>query len=217
MTRQDLERQRQAKHRLTAIRHAREVSGNVSATCRYYGINQPLLQVAAPPRGRGLGRVSGPFQRPAPHAHRQHTGGGGVEVLRLRRQSHFGPEKIAMHLQRYRAARGSAVRRAPYKPRRTREAPPVPPLAESVISVVELLQVRSHRIPHAEYVTRFRTTPFLGDRPSHQARLRSPIRWDWLQTRLRSRHPEEATGTPRTHQSPFCSRPHSAISDPVEI
>jgi transposase-like protein len=40
MTRQDLERQRQAKHRLAGIHHAQEVSGNVSATCRYYGISR---------------------------------------------------------------------------------------------------------------------------------------------------------------------------------
>jgi transposase-like protein len=40
MSRQDLERQRRAKHRLAVIRHAQETGGNVSATCRYYGISR---------------------------------------------------------------------------------------------------------------------------------------------------------------------------------
>ena len=34
------ELQRQAKHRLAVIRHAREVTGNVAQTCRYYGISR---------------------------------------------------------------------------------------------------------------------------------------------------------------------------------
>jgi hypothetical protein len=36
----ELEPQRQAKHRLAAIRHAQEVTGNVAQTCRYLQ-NQP--------------------------------------------------------------------------------------------------------------------------------------------------------------------------------
>lgn len=31
---------RQAKHRLTILRHRDEVTGNDSATCRYYGIGR---------------------------------------------------------------------------------------------------------------------------------------------------------------------------------
>jgi transposase-like protein len=31
---------RQAKHQLALIRHVEEVSGNVAATCRYYGISR---------------------------------------------------------------------------------------------------------------------------------------------------------------------------------
>ena len=38
MSKQEL--QRQAKHRLAVIRHAREVTGNVAQTCRYYGISR---------------------------------------------------------------------------------------------------------------------------------------------------------------------------------
>ncbi len=32
--------ERGAKHRLAVIRHVEEVSGNVAATCRYYGISR---------------------------------------------------------------------------------------------------------------------------------------------------------------------------------
>jgi transposase-like protein len=34
------ELERQAKHRLEVIRHAREVTGNVALTCRNYGISR---------------------------------------------------------------------------------------------------------------------------------------------------------------------------------
>ena len=34
------ERDRHARHRLAIIRHAQEVTGNVSKTCRYYGITR---------------------------------------------------------------------------------------------------------------------------------------------------------------------------------
>lgn len=38
MTERELERQ--ARHRLAVLRHVEEVSGNVAATCRYYGISR---------------------------------------------------------------------------------------------------------------------------------------------------------------------------------
>jgi transposase-like protein len=38
MTERELDRQ--ARHRLAVLRHVEEVSGNVSATCRYYGISR---------------------------------------------------------------------------------------------------------------------------------------------------------------------------------
>jgi len=31
---------RQQRHRLAVLRHAEEVTGNVAATCRYYGISR---------------------------------------------------------------------------------------------------------------------------------------------------------------------------------
>lgn len=40
-------------HRLAVLQHASEVTGNVSRTCRYYGISRNVLQVAPSLRGAG--------------------------------------------------------------------------------------------------------------------------------------------------------------------
>ena len=37
------EQQRKVRHRLAVLRHAEEVTGNISATCRYYGISRPTF------------------------------------------------------------------------------------------------------------------------------------------------------------------------------
>ena len=37
------EQQRKISHRLAVLRHADEVTGNVAATCRYYGISRPTF------------------------------------------------------------------------------------------------------------------------------------------------------------------------------
>ena len=50
------ELQRQAKHRLAILRHAEEVTGNVAATCRYYGISRTRSTVATPLRRARPGR-----------------------------------------------------------------------------------------------------------------------------------------------------------------
>jgi transposase-like protein len=39
----DREQQRKIRHRLAVLRHAAEVTGNVAATCRYYGISRPTF------------------------------------------------------------------------------------------------------------------------------------------------------------------------------
>ena len=59
----DRELERRANRRLAVLRHVEEVSGNVAATCRYYGIS-PL----APARQRNRPR---PHQTPHPPAQRQ--------------------------------------------------------------------------------------------------------------------------------------------------
>jgi hypothetical protein len=52
MTERELERQ--ARHRLAVLRHVEEVSGNVAATCRYYGISRNCW----PSASRGCGGFS---------------------------------------------------------------------------------------------------------------------------------------------------------------
>jgi len=42
MTERELERR--ARRKLAVLRHVEEVSGNVAATCRYYGISRTLRQ-----------------------------------------------------------------------------------------------------------------------------------------------------------------------------
>ncbi len=37
------EQQRRIRHRLSVLRHVEEVSGNVAATCRFYGISRPTF------------------------------------------------------------------------------------------------------------------------------------------------------------------------------
>jgi transposase-like protein len=37
---QERDQQRRIRHRLAVLRHAEEVTGNVAATCRYYGISR---------------------------------------------------------------------------------------------------------------------------------------------------------------------------------
>ena len=39
----EIEQQRKIRHRLAVLRHAQEVTGSVSKTCRYYGISRPTF------------------------------------------------------------------------------------------------------------------------------------------------------------------------------
>jgi transcriptional regulator of acetoin/glycerol metabolism len=39
----EIEQQRKIRHRLAILRHAREVTGSVSKSCRYYGISRPTF------------------------------------------------------------------------------------------------------------------------------------------------------------------------------
>ena len=92
---------RQIKHRLAVLRHAEEVSGNVAATCRYYGISRTLFYKW---RRRydefgpaGLADLS---RRPktSPRATDPEVVG---RIIYLRQHYHFGPAKITMYLKRY--------------------------------------------------------------------------------------------------------------------
>ena len=76
MTERELERR--AQRRLAVLRHVEEVSGNVAATCRYYGISrQCYLRLVAPLRSRRTRRVEGPLEPATPLA-ADDPGGGGL-------------------------------------------------------------------------------------------------------------------------------------------
>jgi transposase InsO family protein len=92
---------RTVAHRLAVLRHAEEVTHNVSLTCRYYGITRTAFyrwkrrhaQLGEP----GLrDRSSRP--RRSPRATSADVVG---KIVYLRQHYHFGPLKIAMYLRRY--------------------------------------------------------------------------------------------------------------------
>ena len=95
------EQQRKVRHRLAVLRHAEEVSGNVAATCRYYGISRPTFY-----KWRNRYEQSGPDglrdRSSRPHHSPAATKGEVVErIVHLRQNYHFGPARIAMYLKRY--------------------------------------------------------------------------------------------------------------------
>ncbi len=92
---------RGAAHRLAIIRHAQEVTGNVSMTCRYFGITrQAFYKWLRRYEEQGLEGLRDRSRRPhvIPHATKPEVIG---KIVYLRRNYHFGPHKIAMYLGRY--------------------------------------------------------------------------------------------------------------------
>jgi transposase InsO family protein len=89
------------RHRLAVLRHAEEVSRNVSATCRYYGISRPTFYTWA--KRLALEGPDGLKERSrAPLTHPQATSVEVVgKIIHLRQNYHFGPAKISMYLKRY--------------------------------------------------------------------------------------------------------------------
>ncbi len=97
----EIEQQRKIRHRLAVLRHDQEVTGNVATTCRYYGISRPTFSKWVhryEQHGeQGLGDGS-----PRPHHIRHATEAEVVaKIVYLRQNYHVGPQKIAMHLERY--------------------------------------------------------------------------------------------------------------------
>jgi transposase len=92
---------RRARHRLAVLCHAEELSGNIAATCRYYGSSRQCFYTWRR-RYEAEGLEGLKDRSSAPH-HTPHATTGDVveEILWLRRQYHFGPANIAMYLQRY--------------------------------------------------------------------------------------------------------------------
>ena len=99
MSEQQLDRQ--VKRRLAVLRHAEEVTGNVALTCRYFGISRPTfykwLQRYETDGEDGLRDRS---RRPKVSPNATHVDVVG-KIIYLRKNYHFGPEKIAMYLARY--------------------------------------------------------------------------------------------------------------------
>ena len=92
---------RRANRRLAVLQHADEVSGNVAATCRYYGISRNVFyRWKRRYEDEGLeglkDRSSAPLYCPTV------THPDVVEkIIHLRQHYHFGPMKIRMYLMRY--------------------------------------------------------------------------------------------------------------------
>jgi transposase InsO family protein len=95
------EQQRKVRHRLAMLRHAEEVSGNVAATCRYYGISRQAFYKWQR-RYDELGEAGLRDNSSRPHHSPKATDPEIIQkVIYLRRSYHFGPNKISMYLQRY--------------------------------------------------------------------------------------------------------------------
>jgi transposase InsO family protein len=97
----DRELDKRAAHRLAVIRHAQEVTRNVSKTCRYYGITrQAYYKWLRRYEAGGLTALRDGSSRPhtSPNATQAEVVG---KIVYLRQTYHFGPHKIAMYLERY--------------------------------------------------------------------------------------------------------------------
>jgi Helix-turn-helix domain len=97
----EIEQQRKIRHRMAVLRHAQELTGSVSKTCRYYGISRPTfykwLHRYEEHGEQGL-RDGSSRPHHVPHATKAEVVG---KIVYLRQSYHFGPDKIAMYLARY--------------------------------------------------------------------------------------------------------------------
>ena len=97
----DREQQRKVRHRLAMLRHAEEVTVNVAATCRYYGISRQSFYKWQR-RYEELGEAGLRDGSSAPLCSPNQTSTEVVgKIIYLRSNHHFGPQKIAMYLRRY--------------------------------------------------------------------------------------------------------------------
>lgn len=92
---------RQARRRLAVLRHVEEVSGNVAMTCRYFGISRQAYYTWL--RRYETEGVDGPRERSTrPRTSPNATRAEVIEkIVHLRKNYHFGPQKIQMYLRRY--------------------------------------------------------------------------------------------------------------------
>jgi transposase InsO family protein len=92
---------RGAARRLAIIRHAKEVTGNVALTCRYYGVSRHTFYIWL--RRYEEGGIDGLRDRSRRPLRSPNATTGEVigKIVYLRKTYHFGPEKISMYLKRY--------------------------------------------------------------------------------------------------------------------
>jgi transposase len=89
---------RMAKRRLAILRHAEEITGNVSLTCRYYGISRQCFYTwRRRYDAHGLDGLRDRSHRPQRSPNATHTEVVG-KIIYLRQHDHFGPARIAMYL-----------------------------------------------------------------------------------------------------------------------
>jgi transposase InsO family protein len=97
----EIEQQRKIRHRLAVLRHYQELTGNVAKTCRYYGISRPTfykwLHRYQEHGEQGL-RDGSSRPHNIPGATKAEV---VAKIVYLRQNYHFGPQKIAMYLERY--------------------------------------------------------------------------------------------------------------------
>lgn len=92
--------QREIRRKLRILKHA-EASGDVSKTCRYFGIGRAsFYRWRHAYRAHGEARL--PNKRSVPHNHPNKAPAAIVEkVLHLRRKYHLGLMRIVWYLERY--------------------------------------------------------------------------------------------------------------------
>ncbi len=97
----DKREQRKIKHWLAAPRHAEEVTGNVAATYRYFGIGWPTVYKWRN-RYEELGEEGLRDRSSRPHhSHRATKSEVVSKIAYLRQHYHFGPLKVPIYLKRY--------------------------------------------------------------------------------------------------------------------
>lgn len=98
MTEQVLDRQQE--HRLAVLRHAEEITGNVAATCRYYGISSQVFDTwQRRYDADGVDGLKARSRRPRP-ARPPPTPRWSASIY-LRQNYHFGLGKVSMYLKHY--------------------------------------------------------------------------------------------------------------------
>lgn len=96
-----MEMKRQVKLRLKIIKHAEEETGNISKTCRYFGISRKTFYKWSH-RYKKHGEIGLCDQSNKPHTSPRSTPSDIVsKILYLRKNYYFGPERISNYLFRY--------------------------------------------------------------------------------------------------------------------